>query len=86
MTAVEWLYDQLEFDESISMNDIENIFEQAKDMERTQLIRCGNNCAIKQHLHNERVNKMTMDEMLEFSKEETLTFGEQHYNETFKKK
>jgi DNA integrity scanning protein DisA with diadenylate cyclase activity len=35
-TAVEWLYDQLEFDDSISMDDIEKIFEQAKAMERSQ--------------------------------------------------
>jgi len=33
-TAVEWLYDQLEFDDSISMDDIEKIFEQAKAMEK----------------------------------------------------
>jgi hypothetical protein len=83
MTAVEWLVDNLHYLNSTKWYDI---LEQAKDMERTQLIECGNNCAIKQHLHNERVNKMTTDEMLEFSKEETLTFGEQYYNETFKNK
>jgi hypothetical protein len=83
MTAVEFLVDNLHYLNSTKWYDI---LEQAKDMERTQLIECGNNCAIKQHLHNERVNKMTMDEMLEFSKEETLTFGEQYYNETFKNK
>jgi len=83
MTAVEWLEEQ--YTKQITFLHRED-FEQAKDMERTQLIECGNSCAIKQHLHNERVNEMTMDEMLEFSKEETLTFGEQYYNETFKKK
>ncbi len=35
-TAVEWLYDQLEFDDSISMDDIEKIFDQAKQMENEQ--------------------------------------------------
>jgi hypothetical protein len=35
-TAVEWLYDQLEFDDSISMDDIEKIFEQAKAMEKAE--------------------------------------------------
>ena len=38
-TAVEWLYDQLEFDDSISMDDIEKIFEQAKAMEKEQIIK-----------------------------------------------
>jgi hypothetical protein len=39
MTAVEWLYDQLEFDDTISIDDIENIFKQAKEMEKQQIIR-----------------------------------------------
>ena len=37
-TAVEWLYDQLEFDNSISMDDIEKIFKQAKAMEKEQIV------------------------------------------------
>ena len=37
-TAVEWLYDQLEFDDSISMDDIEKIFDQAKQMEKEQIM------------------------------------------------
>jgi len=36
-TAVEWLYDQLEFDDSISMETIHNVFEQAKEMEKQQM-------------------------------------------------
>jgi hypothetical protein len=52
-------------------------------MEKQQIIDAGNSCAIKQHLHNEKVDKMTMDEMLEFSNTRTVTFGEQYYNETF---
>jgi len=35
-TAVEWLYDQLEFDDSMSMDDIEKIFNQAKEMEKAE--------------------------------------------------
>lgn len=35
-TAVEWLYDQLEFDESVSMDNIEELFEQAKAMEKAE--------------------------------------------------
>lgn len=35
-TAIDWLYDQLEFDESVSMDDIEEVFKQAKEMEKQQ--------------------------------------------------
>ena len=35
-TAVEWLYDQLEFDESVSMDNIEEIFNQAKAREKAE--------------------------------------------------
>ena len=60
-----------------------NAIEQAKEMEKQQIISAGNSCAIKQHLHNEKVDKMTMDEMLEFANTQTVTFGEQYYNDTF---
>ena len=36
MTAVELLYNQLEFDDTISIYDIENIFDQAKEMEKAE--------------------------------------------------
>ena len=38
-TAVEWLFDQLEFDESVSMDNIEEIFNQAKAMENEQSLK-----------------------------------------------
>lgn len=37
-TAVEWLFEQLEFDESVSMDNIEEIFNQAKEMQQDQII------------------------------------------------
>ena len=85
-TAVEW------FNEEINKLNvgtdarvfIAKLFEQAKGMEKQQIVDCGNTCAIKQHIHIEKVNKMTMDEMLEFANTKTLTFGEEYYNETFK--
>jgi len=86
-TAVEWLLQKL-FETNNNTNDakkmdINKIIEQAKQMEKQQIIDAGNSCAIKQHIHNEKVNKMTMDEMLEFANTQTVTFGEQYYNETF---
>ena len=77
-TAIEWLCEKYHLKQDVE------IVEQAKEMEKQQIIDCGNTCAIKQHIHIEKVNKMTMDEMLEFANTQTVTFGEQYYNETFK--
>jgi hypothetical protein len=86
-TAVEWLYQELDNYYQMKGNVIKKeILKQAKEMEKQQLIDCGNTCAIKQHIHIEKVNKMTMDEMLEFANTKTLTIGEEYYNKTFKNK
>lgn len=67
------------------MSDLwEKEIEQAKDIERKQIIECGNSCAIKQHLHIDKINKMTESEIRQFAEEEHLTFGEEYYNETFR--
>lgn len=55
------------------------------DTERQQLIDCGNNCALKQHIHIDKINKMTESEIRQFAEEEHLTFGEEYFNENFKK-
>ena len=82
-TAVEWLIEQLFELRNPTLNQIE-IMKQAKEMEREQLIDCGNSCAMRQHIHIERINDMTMEQLIECSKEETLTFGEEYYNQTYK--
>ena len=46
-TAVEWLFNQLEFDESVSMDNIEEIFEQAKEMEKEQIMDAFNYAQIE---------------------------------------
>jgi hypothetical protein len=83
-TAVEWLYETLWKQTDFSLPS--NILDQAKEMEKKQLIDCGNSCAFKQHIHNARIDKMTESEIRQFAEEEHLTFGEEYYNETFKKK
>jgi hypothetical protein len=56
------------------------------EMEKEQIIEAGNSCAFKQHLHSERINKMSMDELEQYDLEPSYTFGEEYYNETFKNK
>jgi len=90
-TAVEWLEEQLfaslgiELTEHQSKMSNEIFFKQAKEMEKEQIIDAGNSCALKQHLHNDKINKMSESEIRQFAEEEHLTFGEEHYKETFNK-
>ena len=87
MTAVEWLYQELDNYYQMKGNVIKKeILKQAKEMEKQQIIESGNSCAFKQHLHSDRINKMSMDELLEqYDLEPSYTFGEEYYNETFNK-
>jgi len=84
-SAVEFLVELLN-----NLNDNFNLafkdeIEQAKEMEKQQIINCGNSCALKQHLHSDRINKMSAEELEQYNLEPSYTFGEEHYNETFNK-
>lgn len=81
MTAVEWLLEKLE---KGNFEEQQIAIKQALEMEKEQLIDCGNSCALMQHIHIDKINKMTESEIRQFAEEEHLTFGEQYYNETFK--
>jgi hypothetical protein len=82
MTAVEFLVKGLPM---VYWEDpyYSDLLEQAKEMEKQQIIDAGNSCAIKQHLHNEMIDKMSNAEAMAFTQTDNLTFGEQYYNETF---
>jgi hypothetical protein len=79
-TAVEWLAHQMEHPHIFNP-----LIEKALEMEKQQIIESGNSCAFKQHLHSDRINKMSIDELEQYNLEPSYTFGEEHYNETFKK-
>ena len=87
-SAVEWLFQELTNYYNL-MSDYktrQEILEKAKEMEKQQIIDAGNICALKQHLHYDRINKMSESQIRKFAEEEHLTFGEEYYNETFKNK
>jgi hypothetical protein len=91
MTAVEWLDKQIticfeNYSGTTLYHRIEDKIEQAREMEKQQIIDAGNSCAIKQHLHNDMIDKMSNSEAMIFTQTDNLTFGEQYYNETFKTK
>jgi hypothetical protein len=85
-TAVEWLFQELDNYYQMKGNVIKKeILEQAKEMEKQQLIDCGNSCALMQYIHVDRVSKMSIEEVEKLSEEDNITLGEQYYEETFKK-
>jgi hypothetical protein len=85
-TAVEFIFEELENRENGSYSfTMEQIYNKAKELEKQQIIESGNSCAFKQHLHSERINKMSMDELEQYDLEPSYTFGEEYYNETFNK-
>jgi hypothetical protein len=88
-SAVEWLAENVDnlipFMNNYIAKKFNELVEQAKDMERQQLIDCGNSCALMQHIHNDKINKMTESKIRQFAEEEHLTFGEKYFNENFKK-
>lgn len=84
MTAVEWLLTKIPFDVSLELIK-KDITKEAKEMEKQQIIDCGNTCALLQHIHEDKVNKMSLEELEKYAEEDVITCGEQYYNETFKK-
>jgi hypothetical protein len=87
-TAVEWLYKNL-LENPISNQDIEYneaVFHNAKEMEKQQIIDCGNTCALMQYIHVDKVSQMSIKEVEKLAEEDNITFGEEYYNETFKNK
>lgn len=85
-TAVEWLESKFDEFETIYDSLPAGLYEyvnQAKEMEKQQMIDAGNSCAIKQHLHNDLIDKMNNAEAMAFTQTDNLTFGEQYYNEKF---
>lgn len=84
MTAVEWLHKKLATSQLEDMQKNINLwFQQAKEMEKQQLIDCGNSCALMQYIHVDRVSKMSIEEVEKLAEEDNITLGEQYYEETF---
>jgi hypothetical protein len=77
-TAVEWLCEQYHLKQDIE------IVKQAKEMEKQQLIDCGNTCALMQYIHVDKVSQMSIEEVEKLAEEDNITFGEQYYEENFK--
>jgi hypothetical protein len=84
-TAVDWLVSILNKEGFAPVLTNEEI-KQAKEMEKGQIIDAGNTCALKQTIHNRKVDLMSLEELEQFALEDAINVGEEYYNETFKNK
>ncbi len=89
-TAVEWLELNLlgliSFDSEELRVKYKERVAKAKEMEKQQIIDAGNTCALKQTIHNRKVDLMSLEELEDYAQKDAIKFGEQYYNETFKNK
>jgi len=57
----------------------ENLLEKEKE----QIIEASNNGALKSMVHREKLDKMSEDELRDSLVEDTISYGEEYYNQTF---
>ena len=78
------LIDELKLIEAYPMSPL--VLRMAEDLlekEKEQIIEAGNSCSIKTILHREKLDKMSEDELRNSLVEDTISHGEDYYNQTF---
>ena len=53
------------------------------ELEKEQIIDAGNACSIKTIVHKEKLDKMSKDELRDSLVEDTISYGEDYYNQTY---
>ena len=79
-TAIDWLMDQYKKDDGKFLT---GVYEQAKEKEKEQIIEAGNACSIKTIVHKEKLDEMSKDELRDSLVEDTISYGEDYYNQTY---
>jgi hypothetical protein len=91
-TAMQELVDELLFIESIKENEITKsnkailtttAIKNALEKEKEQIIDAGNACSIKTIVHREKLDKMSEDELRDSLVEDTISYGDEYYNQTY---
>jgi GTP-binding protein EngB required for normal cell division len=62
------------------------IMDKAKKLlekEKEQIIEASNNGALKSMVHREKLDKMSEDELRDSLVEDTISYGEEYYNQTY---
>jgi hypothetical protein len=53
------------------------------ELEKEQIIEAGNACSIKTIVHKEKLDEMSKDELRDSLVEDTISYGEEYYNQTY---
>jgi hypothetical protein len=64
-------------------NLIYNIKNGFLEKEKEQIIQAANNGALKSIVHKEKLDKMSEDELRDSLVEDTISYGEEYYNQTY---
>ena len=60
-----------------------HIIKQALEKEKEQIIEAGNVCSIKTIVHKEKLDEMSENELRDSLVEDTISYGEEYYNQTY---
>jgi hypothetical protein len=85
-SAMQELIDELKLIEAYPMSPL--VLRIATDLlekEKEQIIEASNNGALKSMVHREKLDKMSEDELRDSLVEDTISYGEEYYNQTFNK-
>jgi hypothetical protein len=58
-------------------------FNKFLEKEKEQIIDAGNACSIKSMVHREKLDEMSEDELRNSLVEDTISYGEEYYNQTY---
>ena len=53
------------------------------EKEKEQIIYAGNACSLKTIVYREKIDKMSKDELRSSLVEDTISYGEEYYNQTY---
>lgn len=86
-TAMQELITHLEMLKSrVDMVDVDSLIEYATnslEKEKEQIIDAGNGGVLINFLHREKIAKMSDDELRVSLVEDTISYGEQYFNQTY---
>ena len=69
-----------------TLKSIMLIAETLLEKEKEQIIDAGNACSIKSMVHREKLDEMSEDELRDSLVEDTISHGEEYYNQTYNQK
>jgi hypothetical protein len=66
-----------------ALEDVKIDISKYLEKEKEQIIEAGNVCSIKTIVHREKLDEMSKDELRDSLVEDTISYGEDYYNQTY---